>query len=149
MNRYSNLASRVQPRQTPGLTLEDVALAYLAQTELDRFQGTVLNVTGAAKTGKITAKWVNKAPEGTHLSIPAAVKADGNTFEVGASYQNTGTMSFVGGIEVVVTKPDGSQVTPAIDWANISAGQTLSKEYNIAKVDQTGTWTIVMRFLAQ
>jgi hypothetical protein len=123
--------------------------AFVEQTELDKFTGTVLNVSAPAVSGKITDKWVNKAPEGTHLPIPLSCKADGNTFEIGVTYQNTSSQSIVGGVEVVVTKPDGSKVAPAIDWASMSAGRVLSKEYNISKVDQVGQWTVVMRFLAQ
>jgi hypothetical protein len=99
--------------------------------------------------GKITDKWVNKSPEGSRLPMPATVKADGNTFEVGVSYRNDSPVNIVGGVEVSVIKPNLSTVTPAIDWANMSPGKTLSKEYNISKVDQTGVWGAVIRFLAE
>jgi hypothetical protein len=101
-------------------------------------------------TGKIVDKWVNKAPEGNYLPMPASVKADGNTFEVGVSYRNDSPVNITGGVEVVVTKPDGyTKVMPAIDWSGIGIGQTLIKQYNIAAVDQVGNWTIVIRFLTQ
>lgn len=99
--------------------------------------------------GKIVDKWVNKAPEGNRLVMPASVKADGNTFEVGVSYRNDSSVNITGGAEVKVTKPDGSVVAPAIDWSGIGIGQTLIKQYNIAAVNQVGNWTIVIRFLTQ
>lgn len=98
-------------------------------------------------SGKIVSKWINKSPEGYELSMPATVKADGNTFEVGVSYKNDSSESITAGCEVKVTRPDGSVVSPAVDWAGMSPGETLSKEYNIAKVNQTGNWLVVIRFL--
>jgi len=104
-------------------------------------------VTIAPPSGRIVSKWINKAPEGYGLSMPVTVKADGNTFEVGVSYKNDSSVSITGGCEVKVTRPDGSVVSPAIDWAGMSPGKTLSKEYNIAEVDQVGNWLVVIRFL--
>jgi hypothetical protein len=98
--------------------------------------------------GKIVDKWVNKAPEGNRLPIPANVNVDGHTFEVGVSYRNDSSVTITGGVEVVVTKPSGQVVTPAIDWAGMGPGASLNKEYNIAAVDQTGQWQAVIRFLA-
>jgi hypothetical protein len=131
-------------RNEPGY---DFATFVEAQQELDRFSGVALNAS-VTYAGKITDKWINKVPEGSHLAMPANVKADGNTFEVGVSYRNDSTMTITGGVEVVVTKPSGQVVTPAIDWAGMGPGASLNKEYNIAAVDQTGTWSVTIRFLA-
>lgn len=98
-------------------------------------------------SGKIVSKWVNKAPEGYKLSMPVTVKADGNSFEVGVSYKNTSSESFTAGCEVKVTSPSGSVISPTVDWTGMSPGETLSKEYNIAKVNQLGNWLVVIRFL--
>ena len=128
---------------------EEEGLQSPAEQLLDSFSGTVLNATAAITyAGKITDKWINKAPEGSRLPMPAAVKADGNTFEVGVSYRNDSTGTITGGVRVTVTKPSGAQVTPAVDWAGMGKGVTLSHEYNISAVDQVGTWTILIQFLA-
>jgi len=120
-----------------------------ADPQLDYFSGVVLQATGIT-AGEITGLWVNKAPEGNYIPFPAAVAADGHTFEIGISYRNTGNLTFVGGIEVTVTDPDGIvRATPAVDWTGMDPGEELSKEYNICPVDKPGSWTTVIKFLAQ
>jgi len=117
-------------------------------TILDSYTGTC--IVASAFTGLIVAKWVNKAPEGFNLSIPAAVSADSRTFEVGAQYKNTSSSTYIAGVEVVVRHPQGvMRSSPAIDWAGISPGETLSVEYNICSVDKQGTWTITMSLKTQ
>jgi len=104
-------------------------------------------ITVAGPSGSITGKWVNKSPEGNNLSIPASVAADNNTFEVGVKYKNTGG-AVTAGCEVKVWDPDGIlRASPAIDWAGMSSGEELSKEYNICQVDKAGTWMVRIRFL--
>ena len=117
---------------------------------VDRYIGDLCIVTTPITyAGEIVDKWVNKAPEGFGLPIPAAVKADGNAFEVGVTYRNDSTGTIVGGCEVIVTRPDGQVFAPPIDWTGMSPGETLSTEYQFPAVDQEGNWTIVIRFLAQ
>lgn len=121
-----------------------------AQQQLDRYPTTgsavALNVTSAL-AGKITGVWVNKAPEGSKLPLPVTCKADGNSFEIGISYRNDSGQSITAGIEVKVTRPDGGIIAPTIDWSSIGSGKTLTKEYNIAAVTQTGQWLCVIRLL--
>jgi len=103
--------------------------------------------TVAPAEGAITGKWINKAPEGNRLTIPASVAADNNTFEVGVKYKNLGK-AVTAGCEVKVWDPDGIlRASPAIDWTGMSPNEELSKEYNICKVDKGGTWTVAIRFL--
>ena len=104
-------------------------------------------ITVAGPSGSITGKWVNKAPEGNRLSIPASVTADNNTFEVGVKYKNKGGV-VTAGCEVRVWDPSGTlRASPAIDWTGMSTGEELSKEYNICRIDKAGTWTVRIRFL--
>jgi len=120
-----------------------------AYPELDSFSGTVLQASGAPE-GEITSIWVNKAPEGSRLPLPAAVKADGNTFEIGVRARFTGTVSTIVGIEVTVKDPDGKQrAAPTIDWTGMDYGEELEWEYNICRVDKPGAWTTVIRFVTQ
>lgn len=105
-----------------------------AQTELDRFSGTVLQAS-LNISGQIVDMWVNKGPEGNNLDIPASVSADGHTFEVGIKGKFTGNVTTVCGMEVVVKDPDGVQrAAPAIDWAAMNPGNQLNWEYNIYQV---------------
>jgi len=101
-------------------------------------------------SGRIIDLWVNKAPEGTRLPMPAAVAADGNTFEIGIRGRFTGGVDTIVGMEVVVTDPDGLQrAAPAIDWTGMSPGEELNWEYNICSVDKAGEWTTVIRFISK
>jgi len=118
--------------------------------ELDRFSGVVLKASIAVITGKIVDMWINKAPEGSRLPFPAAVAADGNTFEIGIRGRFTGGVDTTVGMEVVVTDPDGLQrAAPAIDWTGMSPSEELNWEYNICRVDKVGEWTTVIRFLSR
>jgi len=101
-------------------------------------------------SGRIVSKWVNKAPEGYRLPVPAAVAADGNTFEVGVRGRFTGDESTIVGMEVKVTDPDGKQrAAPAIDWTGMDPGEELEWEYNICRVDKPGPWKAVIKFVAK
>lgn len=116
--------------------------------ELDSYQGPVLIASGGV-LGEITGIWVNWGAE-TRMPVPASVVADGRTFEIGISGMSTGSLAFVGGMEVTVTDPDGIvRATPPVDWVGISPGQEFTWEYNISRVDKPGTWTCVIRFLAR
>ncbi len=117
----------------------DIRLLGDSDQELDSFHGTVLNV--ASLNAQITEKWVNKGSL-TRQAMPLSCEADSQTFEVGVSYKNNSSISFIIGAEVVVTRPDGSTIAPSVDWAGIDPGETLSVEYNIARVDQAGQWGI-------
>ncbi len=100
--------------------------------------------------GKIVDKWVNKSPEGFGLPIPADVKADDNTFEIGVRGRNDSDISIVAGMVVTVVDPEGVlRAAPAIDWAGLSPGEELNWEYNISPVDKPGIWTTLIRFQAQ
>jgi len=101
-------------------------------------------------SGIIVDKWVNKAPEGSRLPIPAAVAADGNTFEIGIRGRNTSNQTFIAGMEVTVVDPDGiRRAAPAIDWTGMAPGEELDWEYNISRVDKQGTWILLIRFRTQ
>jgi len=127
----------------------DQAIQLGAALELDRYSGPILEATGIT-TGEIIDIWVNKAPEGTRLSVPASVAADGNTFEIGVRGRNTGNLTFIGGMEVTVQDPDGiTRASPAVDWTGISPREELTWTYNICPVDKPGTWTTLIRFLYQ
>jgi len=105
--------------------------------------------TVAPAEGTITGKWINKAPEGTELTIPASVTADSNTFEVGVKYKNLGR-AVTAGCEVKVWDPDGVlRASPAVDWTGMSSNEELSTEYNICRVDKAGVWTVKIRFLTK
>jgi hypothetical protein len=99
-------------------------------------------------SGTITDKWINKAPEGNRIPIPAQVVADGNTFEVGVKYKNLSGKTVTVGPRVEVWDPDDPQhagaprVSPAVDWTGMSHGEELSTEYNICRVDKPGNWLI-------
>lgn len=120
-----------------------------ANPELDFYSGPVLEASGIT-AGDIINLWINKAPEGNNLPLPATVVADGNTFEVGIRGRNTGNLTFIAGMEVTVTDPDGVvRATPAVDWTGMAPGEELDWVYNICPVDKPGTWTTLIRFLAQ
>jgi len=120
-----------------------------ANPQLDYFSGPVLVASGIT-AGDIINMWINKAPEGSNLPFPAAVVADGHTFEIGIRGKNTGNLTFIAGMEVTVFDPDGIQrAAPAIDWTGLDPGEELNWEYNICPVDKPGIWTTVIRFQAQ
>ena len=96
--------------------------------------------------GAIVDKWVNKGSF-SKQPMPFTCGADGQTFEVGVSYKNTGKESTVLGAEVIVTKPNGEKVQPSVNMAGAGVGEVLSKEYNISKVDQVGEWGIDIRII--
>lgn len=101
--------------------------------------------------GEILDKWVNKAPEGNHLSLPASVVVDGNTFEIGVRGRNNSSIAIRAGMEVTVWDPDDGppRAKPTIDWASLSPGAAANWEYNISRVDKSGNWTAIIRFLAE
>jgi len=108
----------------------------------------VIAVTSPPSEGSIISKYINKAPEGSRISLPATVKADGNTFEVGVTAKNTSSAPFFGGVEVKVYDPSGTlRAAPTVDYAGIDPGETLRWEYDICEVDKAGSWTIKVRFL--
>jgi len=140
-----NVVAVVVGKEGPWTTT--IKLVARSGEVLDTWSGTCLQV-GTAISGEIVTVWLNKAPEGSRLGIPAAVAADGNSFEVGAQYKNTSGRSMYGGAEVKVWDPDGLlRASPPVDWAYMSAGKVLSVEYNIVAVDKAGIWTITIRFL--
>lgn len=118
-------------------------------TILDSWSGTCLVVGEVLAQGSIISKYINKAPEGNRIPLPATVKVDNNTFEVGVTAKNISSAAFVGAIEVKVYDPDGTYrpSDPDTDWAGISPGETLRWEYNISEVDKAGDWTINIRLL--
>jgi len=98
--------------------------------------------------GSITDIWVNKGSF-SKQAIPFTTNADGHTFEVGVSYKNTGKEAVVLGAEVIVTKPGGEKIQPAVDMTGADVGEVLSKEYNISAVDQVGQWGIDVRIITE
>jgi len=96
--------------------------------------------------GSIIDKWVNKGSFSYQL-MPFTCGADGQTFEVGVSYKNTGKEDTVLGAEVIVTRPDETTVEPSVDLAGASPGEVLTKEYNITSVNQVGEWAIVINII--
>ena len=131
-----------------GLSLILALVAGLAgcavQPVTPKYAGTIT----LEYAGTITDKWINKAPEGSKIPIPAQVVADGNTFGVGVKYKNLSGRTVTVGPKVEVRDPDDPQhvgdprVSPAIDWAEMSHGEELSTEYNICPVDKPGNWLI-------
>lgn len=111
--------------------------------------------SSTASSGIITRVYINKVPEGNYVPLPATVKANiFEAFEVGVEYKNTSSVSFISGVQVKITKPDGSSYfcTPGvdgIDWANHPPGVTLSVEKQGLGVDLAGTWLINVRLLTQ
>lgn len=100
-------------------------------------------------TGELLDVWVNKAPEGSKMSIPAVVGADGNAFEVYADFKNTSSYSYIVGCKVIVWDPNGNTHAPATDRANINPGQTLYNwgPFQFPAVNITGKWMISVQYL--
>ncbi len=115
---------------------------------LAAWSGTVL-AAALTYAGRIDTIKVSKAEVGL-VPVPATVHADGQTFEIWVEATNLSSQSIKTGVEVIVTKPDGSKVTPAIDWTATTQGvnSKLTWKYNIAAVNLAGTWTAVITYYA-
>jgi len=114
---------------------------------LDTFKGDILYAGVVPISGTIEKIYINKAPEGTELPIPASVVADGATFELGVIARNTSTVNITGGVEVKVWDPDGVlRAAPSIDWAGMTPDEALRWEYGITSVDKVGTWIAEITF---
>lgn len=100
-------------------------------------------------SGRIDSIKVSKAEIGL-VPVPATAKADGQTFEIWVEATNLSSQAIKTGVEVIVTKPDGYKVAPAIDWTFTTQGVNvrLTFKYNIAAVNQTGNWTAVITYYA-
>ena len=120
---------------------------------LDDWSGKVLNALAAVYAGVINDVLINKAETGVKsvFSAPATVKADGQTFEVYVDATNQSSARIVTGVEVIVTKPDGSQVKPAINWMDLGQGVGTRNRwsYNIAAVNLVGDWSAVINYYAK
>ncbi len=117
---------------------------------LATWSGVALNAVAAVTyAGRIDSVRINKAETGV-VAVPATVKADGQTFEVWVAYTNLSSARIITGVEIRVTRPDGSACPiPAIDWAGQSTNQQLSVAKNIAAVNLAGNWTAVITLYAQ
>lgn len=111
--------------------------------QLDTFQGVLCRTP----LGVITDKWVDKSPEGTHLSIPATVSADGNAFEVGVRYKSTWSTDYFVTGKVTVTDPGGVVYSPTPNRVGISPNEELGFKFQLPAVNKTGIWTILIQFL--
>jgi hypothetical protein len=116
------------------------------------WSGVVMNAVAAITyNGRIDAVRINKAEVGL-VTAPATVKADGQTFEVWVTYTNLSSARIITGVEIRVTRPDGSACPiPAIDWAGQSPNEQLNIAKNIASspVNLAGNWTAVITLYAQ
>ena len=119
---------------------------------LATWSGVAMNAVAAITyAGRIDAVRINKAEVGL-VSAPATVKADGQTFEVWVTYTNLSSARIITGVEIRVTRPDGSACPiPAIDWAGQSPNEQLNVAKNIANspVNLAGNWTAVITYYAQ
>lgn len=132
----------------------DITFLKKDGTILDKVQttmtanGAVGDGTPLTAQGLIVSKYINKAPEGSKILLPAVVKADSNTFEIGIIANNISLTSFIGGIEVKVYDPEGKlRGNPVVDYTGLSPNEELVWEYNICRVNKAGTWRIEIKFL--
>lgn len=113
----------------------------------------VLNALAATYAGVINDVLINKAETGVKsvFSAAATVKADGQTFELYVDATNNSSARIVTGVEVIVTKPDGSKVSPAINWMDLGQGVGTRNRwsYNIAAVNLVGNWSAVITYYAK
>jgi len=120
---------------------------------LATWSGKVLNALAAVYAGVINDVLINKGETGVKsvFSAPATVKADGQTFEIYVDATNNSSARIVTGVEVIVTKPDGSKVAPAINWMDLGQGVGTRNRwsYNIAAVNLVGNWSAVITYYAK
>ena len=144
----------VTPRGTyhqPLLWTDDLVTGWSAS--LATWSRQVLNAVSAAYDGRIDDVFINKAETGLKSvkTAPATVHADGQIFEIHVDATNLSSQAIITGVEVIVTKPDGSKVSPAIDWGLFGQGVNVKIRwaYNIAAVNLAGNWSAVITYYAK
>jgi len=100
--------------------------------------------------GEIIDKWVNKETEGNRLVMPASVDANGESFEIGVKWKNTGTTTYDARIEIVTRDPDGQVVKTWVStYYGMSPGQSREKQENMVYVNKTGEWTTIIKLVTR
>lgn len=117
----------------------------------------LFNVAG--RTGDITAVWINKESEGNGVAVPTTVVANGETWEIGCTVQNTCTEPYHVKLEYHIVDPTGtihsfvhSDQLLSPDSYHLQPGESLNVTRNVkpttpVPVNKTGDWLYTINLL--